>query len=85
MPPSWEELDQMGSYPVPTLRLKVRTNRYFNFIVAIESHKTIRELAHRVLNCYIELAEEHLNGSTVPKKRELTVSSIQLENYFISK
>ena len=71
--------------PKQNLRLLVKTNKLFNLIVAIENNKTVRELAHRILNCYIELAEEHEKGTTIPKKRDLEVSSIKFQNYFISK
>ena len=43
--------------PMKSLRLLVRTNKLFNLIVAIEEDKTVRELAHRILNCYIELGK----------------------------
>lgn len=67
------------------LRLRVRTNKMFNLIVAIQPDKTVRELAHRILNCYIELVIEYANGATIPKKRDLQVSSIKFQDYFISK
>lgn len=35
-----------------TIRLRIKTNKGINMIIAIEIDKTMRELAHRVLNCY---------------------------------
>jgi hypothetical protein len=66
-----------------TIRLRVKTNKFINFIVAIEANKTMRELAHRALNCFHELAEQHV--SCPPKRRDLTVSALKIDNFFVSK
>lgn len=66
-----------------TIRLRVKTNKFINMIIAIEPEKTMRELAHRVLNCYHELANEHTNSSV--KRRDLTVSALKMENFYVAK
>jgi len=66
-----------------TIRLKVQTNKNINMIVAIEKNKTMQELAHRVLNCFHELANQH--SKTPPKRRDLAVSALKLDGYYISK
>lgn len=66
-----------------TIRVRVKTNKFLDMMVAIEADKTIRELAHRVLHCFHELAEEHI--AIPPKRRDLTVSAIKVGNFHISK
>lgn len=66
-----------------TIRLRVKTNKYLDMMVAIEADKTMRELAHRVLNCFHELADQHT--LTPPRRRDLTVSALKIDNYYISK
>lgn len=65
------------------IRVRVKTNKFLDMIVAIESDKTIRELAHRVLHCFHELAEQHI--AIPPKRRDLTVSAIKIDGFYISK
>lgn len=66
-----------------TIRVRVKTNKFIDMIVAIEPDKTVRELAHRVLHCFHELAEEHI--AIPPKRRDLAVSALKVSNYHISK
>lgn len=66
-----------------TIRLRVKTNKFLDMIVAIEVDKSVRELAHRVLHCFHELADQH--ASVPPKRRDLTVSALKMGGYFVSK
>ncbi len=72
--------------PIPTkstIRLRIKTNKGINMIIAIEIDKTMRELAHRVLNCYHQLVEQCM--MIPPKRRDLSVSAIKIESFFVSK
>lgn len=67
----------------PIIRLRITTNKGINMLIAIEKNKTMQELAQRVLNCFHELADQHL--ASPPKRRDLAVSAMKLDGYHISK
>ena len=72
------------------LRLKIITNRQFNFITAIRPDSTITDLANRALNAYLELNKLVVNSSSdqsqkQKNRKQLTVSAVKQGRYFMPK